>query len=126
MISIEYLAGFFDAEGYVGVVKLKGGFGLRCTLTNTNELVMQKIQSEFGGKLYSKWLSNPEHNHQKVLTWHGEECKEFLNMIKNYTIIKRTQIDLALTFPIGEHNKNDEKEYIYKELRKMKQVRKEV
>lgn len=127
LVSLEYLAGFFDADGYVGVVKGKSGYyNLRCTITNIDKLTLQKFQSEYGGLLQSKSLSNPKWSHQFTLVWNGEKAKDLLNLIKNYSITKKNQIELALTFPIGKHNMDNEKNRINLELRKMKQVRKEL
>lgn len=127
MVSIEYLTGFFDADGYVGIVKGKTGYyNLRCTLTNIDKLVLQKIQSEYGGLIQSKSLSNPKWSHQYSLVWNGEKAKTILKLMENYSIVKRNQIQLALTFPIGKYNKDEEKERINLGLREMKKVRKEV
>ena len=81
MVSLEYLAGFFDADGYVGVVKnnSQNWYNLRCTLTNVDKLTLQKIQSDDGGTIQYNHFKNSNHRNQFVLSWSG---KNALSLIK--------------------------------------------
>jgi len=44
MVSKDYMAGFFDADGYIGVVKGSSGYyNLKCTgLINTKEVTKKR------------------------------------------------------------------------------------
>lgn len=122
MISLEYFSGFFDADGYVGVVfhKTQNWYSLRITLTNTNKLALQKIQSEYGGSLQNKGNDgNPNHKEWYHLCWFGKEALILLKLILPYTIVKHSQVELALTFPMGRDCK-ELQESIYKQLKELK------
>ena len=58
MISDEYLAGFFDGEGYVGVAAWKNGasYVLRCTIANMDLNVLEKIQELRNKNMFTKSL----------------------------------------------------------------------
>lgn len=65
MINIEYLAGFFDAEGCIGIYRSKGaknsryksGFKTPClvrivSVTNTYRPILEAYKSMFGGWIH--------------------------------------------------------------------------
>lgn len=121
-MNIEYLAGFFDADGYVGVVyhKTQNWYSLRLTITNTNKLILQKFQMQFGGKIQNKCdHRKPEFSDYYHLCWSGSEALQLLAIIGPHLSVKKSQAELALTFPMGWHVKDKQKE-IYDELKIMK------
>lgn len=132
-LTLEYLAGFFDGEGYVGVIchRTQGGyFTLRASLVNTNKIILQTIQRDFGGKIGVHDHKDNTHRKRWTLTWHGNDAKTMIRSILPFSIVKANEIRLALDFPIGAHiqkgtnkaelvNKEKQQE-IYSQLRKRK------
>ena len=104
MISIEYLAGFFDGEGYVGVAKHRSGnYILQMSISNTELLLLQSIQAEYGGKIHL----SPERRSQirkpaYHIHWWGIGVKNMATLLLPYTKIKGSQLKLALEFPVGK------------------------
>jgi hypothetical protein len=106
MISIEYLAGFFDGEGHIGVITTtKDCYKLHMTLTNTNELILQSIKAEYGGRLYRIKRNKLRCKDSFSLVWSGTEAKEIIRLIIPYSKVKLSQLNLALQFPIGTNIK---------------------
>jgi len=105
MISPEYLAGFFDADGYVGVVKTKkwNYFGLRLVLINTDKFFLQSVQAQYGGSLTRKDYKKSKEHHK--IGWHlsfySNDAKRMSMMLLPFSRIKSSQLMLALQFPIG-------------------------
>lgn len=104
-ISAEYLAGLFDGEGYVGVInhRTQGSYyTLRATITNTEKISLQIIQSQFGGSLLVHEHHDEIHRDRWVLVWYGEKAKDLFRIMLPHSILKANQMRLALTFPIGK------------------------
>ena len=128
--SIEYIAGLFDGEGYVGVASWHNGgsYLLRCTIANMDLNVLQKIEKQFGGKL--RIMGFPKGNRRVCfkITWNSKECREFLEKIYPYLIIKKSQVRLALSFPLNDKRGSrtqwliEKQREIYEELKIMKSV----
>jgi LAGLIDADG endonuclease len=98
MITTEYIAGFFDGEGCVDF-KITGQarmIAVRASIINTNRELLNLIQLEFGGSIYSRPnAKNPHWKHFNSLTWINSDAVKFLRLIKPHIIIKLTQIRLA-------------------------------
>lgn len=136
MISSEYLAGFFDGDGYIGATFHRTHkipyYGLRMSLTNIDKLFLQSVQVEYGGNLMdkSKFKLKPEHQSQYHLVWYGKEARRMAITLLPFSRIKAAQLKLAIEFPIGVRgheiqnvppkiNKEKQKE-IYLRLKQMK------
>lgn len=105
MLSAEYLAGLFDGEGYVGVVynKVHDAWGLRLSVTNNHKGICESLRNQFGGALVPPRHYGPVEG-KGAWTWaaYSSRAKEFLRVIQPFTIIKKPQVDLALTYPLGQ------------------------
>ena len=100
-ISPQYLAGFFDGEGSM---RLQRGFSKRAPLsiraevkiTNTNRLLLEAIQAEYGGKIRTK------HNPSRpcyILYWSNmKDIKHLVSLLKPYLVLKRQLASLMLEF----------------------------
>jgi len=99
-INPDYLAGFIDGEGHIGIYKTKKWHWVRVGLTNTNLNAMSIIQSNFGGslKIHERKMKNRKITYS--LAWNGFEAQELLKKIIDSLIIKREQACIALNFPI--------------------------
>lgn len=102
MISLQYIAGFFDGEGHI---RLRRAFSkasncqfIRTELgiTNTNLHILQKIQSQIGGKIRTR-----QNKHRPIyfLYWSNlDEVNKVINKLKPYLIIKAKHADLVLEY----------------------------
>ena len=125
MFTLEYLAGIFDADGYIGVVKVQHRYyNLRMTITNNHLLFLRVVQAQFGGRVQDKIAKlSPNHGRQFQLCWNGKEAKEMLFKLMPWVFIKADQVRLAMEFPIGGGpytSNKPEQEKIYKDLKEMK------
>lgn len=99
MIDRKYLAGFFDAEGYVGLDKSnKYSWRLNVKISQNasalaDELLFQ-IRETFGG-FFTNTLTNSVNIHRS-LNIYGDKAYVLLSVIKDYLVIKYDQVDLAL------------------------------
>lgn len=100
MLSPQYVAGFFDGEGNVGI-STRGRnkyLYLRVSVSNTNQEILAIFKMQFGGVLATPY--------KKRSTWKptcewivsGKKAAEFLEAIKAHAILKKAQIELGLEF----------------------------
>ena len=99
--ALAYAAGIVDGEGSICFTSPKGGnypyHGLRVSVTNTNEWLINWFWFSFGGKIYIK----PAHRGRKVCyQWQiwGKSALDFLKVIVPFLQIKRPQAELAIAF----------------------------
>ncbi len=103
MLSKEYIAGFFDGEGHLGITI--SGKNKQCTLrltfTNTNRSVLQMIQLHYGGVIHTNKYQPSYRSDWKPaysLKLSPNEIKVLLNDIKDLVIVKLPQLKLAFEF----------------------------
>lgn len=107
MLSKEYVAGFFDGEGHIGITI--AGKNKQCTLrltfVNTNREVLEMIRLAYGGNIHSTSTSNswtPSYRPDWKPSWQLKlsfsEIKRLVVDIQPYVIVKAAQIKLALEF----------------------------
>ncbi len=103
MLSLSYIAGFFDADGAVSLILDKRSLyspwpRVQCLFYNNNKEILEKIQSFFGfGKIYITH-KHPEKG-WKVnyrLVFSGRQSDELLEKIIPYLNVKRVRAELAL------------------------------
>ena len=116
----EYWAGLFDGEGCVLIASDKGkSHHLRVTIVNTHLGVLQQLRHAFGGSLVPHHrFSDPRHRrHQPSWTWCAttRNAAEFLELIRDHSIVKQEQIDLALEF-VGRRRKQSNRPLSDEEL----------
>ena len=97
MISAEYLAGFFDGEGYAYAYRAKKGqFLLMVGIVNTHFNVLKSLQDQFGGNLYPKKRRSEKHSQGWELRWYGEEGKAVLLYMLPSLIVKKAEISYLI------------------------------
>lgn len=101
--QLAYLAGLFDGEGSVGIYEFKkrnqnSNWQFKLEIANTDWRIMQWLENTVGGKVHKK--STGEKHWKQGYCWHlqGNNAETFCNLIKNYTIIKKDQIEACLYF----------------------------
>jgi hypothetical protein len=139
VLSAQYVAGLFDGEGCVSSSKgfVKGKYvkypriRLQITIANTHIGLLQLLVKWFGGGYIDKMSGE---RIKPCYSWRvcgKTNMSKFLNYIKEYSIIKRKQIELGLEFCETLRDENlgnmalskhvhKRREEIHKELRELK------
>lgn len=135
MISKEYIAGFIDGEGYIGLLRRKrkdlilGYFykpNVKVTQRTKYNPVLKRLQEQYGGYVTTKAQSIAT-NQNAIDVWeiaNRPMVKQLLLDIRDYSIVKRLIIDLMLEFielptknKPGSEIHDSRKDEIYAELR---------
>jgi hypothetical protein len=94
MLSLEYIAGFFDGEGCIGVYRdTKGYTKLLVTIGQKSETPLLLIRECLGGK-----LSKPQSMTVHQLVWTNFAAGEMLEQIVPFLVLKKAQAELAIEF----------------------------
>jgi len=98
----QYLAGMFDGEGTISIIRRersrREAYSLRLTLHSTNKSALEQIQKDFEGVLGERDRGNPKHAIAYHLTWNHQQAGEILKNIAPFLLIKKTQATLGLEF----------------------------
>ena len=104
MVSIEYISGFFDGEGYIVITKAKHRriqgahrYWLVVQFTNTHKEVMEEIHKVVGGSLIFHKGQNGLKPHYRV-TLYCREAYECLKLMLPYLIVKKKEAECAIKF----------------------------
>lgn len=105
MLSLEYIAGFFDGEGSIGIYsnsnrRSRGGYCLRVQVTQNqgdeSQLLLDELLERFGG------CSSPMNRSGKRPAWiwqvNGDDGAAFLCSIRPYLRLKAEQADVAVAW----------------------------
>ena len=89
-----YLAGLFDGEGSVCSNRQ---LNLKVNLTQANEDLLLAIAQYVGcGNVHGPRKATKSRKGVYDITWCGKNAEKFLEMIKDYVIVKRHQVELCL------------------------------
>ncbi len=103
-LDLAYVAGFFDGEGNINIKKGRNKnilkYSLSVVITNTDQPVIEYIQSLLGGVLHTtKFYSNPVKRKERYdLIWCSTSAQRVLKLLLPYLRVKETQAKLAVTF----------------------------
>lgn len=106
----QYLAGFFDADGHIGIYKrgektrrrkdgtiavYSSGHAINFVIVNVHKGSLVAIQSLIGGTIHSRASKNPKHSttHQLTLT-SRQSILDCVNMMLPYLIVKKERCSL--------------------------------
>lgn len=100
----RYLAGLFDGEGCVAVSRIGRHypeFGyryqLRVTISNTYLPMLESLQREFGGAVWSAKAILPRHKKQhQWVVWNSTECADILRGMLPYLRYKDREASYAI------------------------------
>src|SRR4030042_6476953 len=100
---LAYLAGFFDGEGCIAIVKDKNHLGnvqysLRVIVSNTNDYVLHLYKLSFGGRIHKREYKQPEWRDCYAWALNSTRAYDFLKCVYPYLILKKAQADLAFEF----------------------------
>jgi hypothetical protein len=92
--ELGYLAGFFDGEGCIDGNRRGAAWGLRVSASNTDERPLRRLQSVFGGSIYSK----RQGDRRSCSVWQasGRKAARFLEVLLPYLVVKRAQAEAGL------------------------------
>jgi len=101
--SVEYLAGFMDAEGCLRLTKTQfegwnPRYAARIQLSNTNRRVLDDLRQKFGGILMNHPRRNLRWKDEYQLVWIGRTVEPILRAIAPYLRIKRKHARILLQF----------------------------
>jgi hypothetical protein len=106
MITPEWLAGFFDGEGCLTILRSKryAHYTPQAIITNTSLETLQAIQSFCGGTIHAR--GNPKcWNEAYSLVYSGTpETKRFLEIIRPFLILKKAEVEFFLSSWTDEIN----------------------
>lgn len=110
---MEYFAGFFDAEGYISLVRA-GNFVIG--IEQTDEAMAKLLKATFNGNIYVKKRDNRKVSYDWKIATNIETALNFLEKIRPYSIVKRHQLDLIYEYINLRRTERKEKreEYISK------------
>lgn len=99
MISYEYLAGFIDGEGHIGLsYNNKNSCALRVNITNTNINILLDIQKEFGGKIRELKRQKLHWKRGYYVYFNTKESMDVINKIAPFVRVKKRQVELVLEY----------------------------
>jgi len=100
-ITKQYIAGFFDGEGCIGVYHRKNrGFHLRTQLTQNktakSEIILNYLLNKYGGNLEEQITNSKKIKYNWQLS--SKNAMKLLEDIKPHLIIKKDQAEIALAW----------------------------
>lgn len=110
MLDTRYVAGLFDADGCVTIIRAKRGettrYVLRVDISNCYAPVINALKAQFGGSVVCRHLAGrkkrdpKEYGIRDTYTWiTSAQCaRAFLRRVLPYLIVKREEATVALTF----------------------------
>jgi hypothetical protein len=99
VLSLEYIAGFIDGEGCIGIYKNDNQIYPRLAITNTNREILAMLQLQFGGYLHAAKI-NKDKNYKPSYVWclSSSKCINLIKKIEPLLIIKRSQALLLMAY----------------------------
>jgi hypothetical protein len=110
-LSLEYIAGLFDGEGYITVNKNKKSFVPVVGIKMNGFNLLKKLNVQFGGYFYQRknYINRP----LTEWTLRGSfQVISFLTKIKPFLIIKKEQAQLCLELCKTYSVRNSENKWI--------------
>lgn len=121
-VTPQYLAGFFDADGHIGIYKrgekrrtrkdgsvavYSAGHGINFTIVNVNKEVLDTIQNTIGGTIATRNKANPKHSTTHILTiTNRQSILDCINFMLPYLIVKRDRSILIKEYLISRLTKS--------------------
>jgi hypothetical protein len=103
MIDIRYLAGLFDGEGCISLVKQKRAnsslmtYSIRVVIAMTHKPTIKAIHNQFGGN-YSERKGNGINRNSFSVMWANRKAAPILAALLPYLQIKREEALIAIDF----------------------------
>lgn len=104
ILSLEYLAGFIDAEGCLMISRWhnpryrRPHYGPRMCIGNTNRAILEDVQAFYGGILTDQPAGKAGWKDAYQLVWTGGMIEGLLSSVAPYLHVKRRQARLVMRF----------------------------
>jgi len=103
MLSPEYLAGFVDGEGYLGVARIRRRhrspeYCLRMSVYNSDLKVLNDIREVYGGTLSSPGQRERAWKPGYALIWTNAAAAKMISEIGPFLVVKANQAKALLAF----------------------------
>lgn len=102
MVSVEYLAGFVDGEGYLALGRIARArsveYPLRLVVYNTNADVIESIRTVWGGTISHSASRKPGWKDQYALIWTNAAAANLIERVAPYLHVKAEQAAALLEF----------------------------
>jgi len=103
MITVEYLAGFVDGEGYLGIARIRRRgrspeYCLRICVYNTNLAILEEIRDTFGGNMSAIEQRRPFWKPSFALIWTNAAAAKIVATLAPFLTVKAEQADELLAF----------------------------
>jgi len=103
LVSIEYLAGFMDGEGYLALARIRRRrrspeYCLRLCAYNTDRRVLVSIRRRWGGSLSAVGQRRPAWKPSYALIWTNAAAAKLLKMLVRHLRVKSKQAVALLEF----------------------------
>ena len=94
--SLAYIAGFFDGEGCLMILRNGVKSSITAQITNSDEHVIYYINALLPGRIYGQ----KRYGRKKIyrLVWSGEEAINTIELLLPYLVVKRVMADLVLDY----------------------------
>ena len=111
----SYLAGFFDGEGSVSLIRVgkSKSFQVVVAITNTDLTILERIKEVFGGDIFKGKRIKSNHKERHVWRVSSKAAYTFLLEIYPYSLMKQERIKLALKFQQRIINRNGLKDRVH-------------
>ena len=106
MIPVQYLAGFVDGEGYLGLARIRRDhrspeYCLRLSVYNTNRRILEDIQRTTGGTMSVIDQRQAGWKVSYALIWTNAAAARLIRKIKPFLVVKSEQSRALLAFDRG-------------------------
>lgn len=123
-IEIGYAAGMIDADGSIGIQnkRSRNNYQLRVAVAMKYDTIPIWLHERFGGS-----ISRYKNNGRPFVMWvvSGTLAKDCCRFLFPYLILKKTQAEIALEYPISAYGKHltesdkYEQEYLYRIMKEL-------
>ena len=98
--ALIYLAGIIDGEGTIGIIKNKVSFYLVVEIGNTDKILIDWLEDNFGGAVCLDKRSNKNSKHKDLHLWYctNKKALSLLEEVEEYLLLKKPQAKLGIEF----------------------------
>ncbi len=117
-MGMEYLAGFFDADGHVGMTKN----GVELIVAGQVRSPLLRFQAEFGGSIYEDWGRYQKRGSYAFFTWRCPAVakERMISSLLPHMTVKGPQAWEALRFLQEGKPRGQERQGYVKSIRRLK------
>jgi hypothetical protein len=104
MLDVRYVAGLFDGEGCISLVKQRRlnsplpSYTIRVVIAMTHKPIILLLQDQFGGHVSQRKGQKEGHRNAFTLMWANRQAGTILQILIPHLILKRAEAEVALDF----------------------------